>query len=189
MKGARIAMSIRPFVATLLIVAAAAVTGGIAGVQAGPPDAKAEAHLRRGDEEFRLRRYDAARVAYREAQAAAPGSASPLRKEALCLIKTGDVKAALALLDRAVTLEPGNVSCLNTRAVALLRCLRPEEAVGPALKATHLQPENASLWDTLGQVYAACGQMEAARAAFGRALKLEPRHESARSGLAGVPEP
>ena len=106
-------------------------------------------------------RLDEALVAYRAAEAIAPGRALPHTSMGGVLLDLGRVDEALDELGIAVELAPRDEGALLGRAEALVRAGRPTEAA-------------ASL-DALAEVQAGSGRMAEAMETLQRALVLEER--------------
>lgn len=94
--------------------------------------------------------------------------------------------AALAHIDRLLTLQPKLVSAHNTRGNILLELRREDEAVHAYQTAIDLQPAYANAHGNLAIAYLALAQYQAALDSFDRALALDPELKGMRNNRANA---
>jgi tetratricopeptide (TPR) repeat protein len=93
--------------------------------------------------------------------------------------KGENLKEALSLLERAVTLDPDNGAYVDSLGWTHYRLGEYDRARDYLERASRLVPEDATVHDHLGDVYLALGQRDKARAMYRRALSLgdhNPEH-------------
>ena len=89
-------------------------------------------------------------------------------------LEAGDLRQALPLLSRAVTLDDDNAQYATQLARAWSTAQQTNPALEAARKAVTLKPQSAGDWDRLGVVFTRCLAYEEAHQAFRQALAAEP---------------
>lgn len=88
--------------------------------------------------------------------------------------KGENLQEALALTERAVTLDPENGAFVDSLGWAHFQLGRLEEARRYLEKAARLLPDDATVAEHLGDVYRALGERELARNLYQRTIDLDP---------------
>ncbi len=81
---------------------------------------------------------------------------------------------ALAMIERAVTLQPDSGAILDSLAWGMFRLGRYAEALDPMERASLLEPVDPVVTDHLGDVYWAVGRLREAEFQWRRALSFDP---------------
>src|SRR5689334_9755728 len=102
------------------------------------------AQFMRGNHLLRLRRYNEAEVAFREALSSDPDDATLLRMLAVAQFnQDGKEKAALQTIDRAIGCAPEDEDAHAFRGVILNNLARHKEALAAAEQSLSLEAQNA----------------------------------------------
>jgi tetratricopeptide (TPR) repeat protein len=91
------------------------------------------------------------------------------------LMQQGQMKEAMAALEKAVTLAPDNAYCRLTLGVYYHKVGRLEDAQRELQRATQLDPENAVAHYQLGRLYKDMHAMDRAQAEFDRTDEIKSR--------------
>ncbi|HEX4952346.1 MAG TPA: tetratricopeptide repeat protein [Thermoanaerobaculia bacterium] len=101
--------------------------------------------------------------------------------------KGENLEQALALTERAVSLDPENGAFVDSLGWAHFQLGRLDEARRFLEKAARLLPEDATVAEHLGDVYRAMGERELARNLYRRTIDLDPAKKAQVEGkLAGL---
>ncbi len=131
----------------------------------------------------RLGRAVEAESLYRSVLLNSPEFAPAMCNLASLLLDRSNYAEALALLDRAYSIDPGNPIVLNNRGNALGEIGRRDEALRCYEEALKINPEYASALSNRSNVLLLLGQpAEAARSAE-QAVTIAPEHAAAHSNL------
>ncbi len=90
---------------------------------------------------------------------------------------------ALAMIEKAISLDPDNGAFLDSYAWALYKLKRYDEAIVQMNKALEIDDSDAILFDHQGDIYAALNQPDKARESWGKALELDPDNQEIISKL------
>ncbi len=121
----------------------------------------------------RTRDYVRAEDSFRRLLAVEPDFAPALNYLGYMWAERGtNLDEALAMVERAVTLEPDNGAYLDSLGWAHYQKGDYAAARGPLERAAELTGEDATVLEHLGDVYLALGQVEDASSAYQRALEL-----------------
>lgn len=98
--------------------------------------------------------------------------------------KGENLREALELVLRAVSLEPENGAYVDSLGWAYFQLGRYDEARGHLERAAELVPDDAIIYEHLGDLYLAVGDAEGARERYEQAVRLEgENHEKVREKL------
>jgi arylsulfatase A-like enzyme/Tfp pilus assembly protein PilF len=125
---------------------------------------------------LRRAQYGPAAVRFDAVLARDPDNRFALHRSGVALLARGDVRGALARLQRAAELDPGQPEVRSALAEALGRAGRYADAVGQWQEAARLQPRRAEVWANLGSALGRSGKPDEAVKALAHAVELEPRH-------------
>lgn len=117
---------------------------------------------------------------------AAIGSVNPVwmaSVQATEHLRTQNVGAALAVLDRALDEHPGAEALEQLRGLVLIEGGRYQEAVDVLAPAVARDPKNPELQTLLGVAHLESGDPEAGAVHFRAALEVAPEHKQARYNL------
>lgn len=98
----------------------------------------------------------------------------------------GKGEAALAVFERAVSMDAEDAAAQNNLGVALLQAAQADQAIAHIQKALELHPGSAQAYFNLGNAYLAAGDLQSAARQYRLASELDPGHLEARSMLAGI---
>lgn len=154
----------------------------------------AEAHYNLARMHWALKAWAPCAAALEAADAAlrtAPASAAPTalgaqvaQLRAQCLEATGDAAAALASLERAVTLAPQRASAWHDLGAARMRRGLAADALTALDRARDLGSTAADTPYIRGNALQTLGELDAAEAAYRQTLQRQPAHELALYDLA-----
>jgi tetratricopeptide (TPR) repeat protein len=120
----------------------------------------------------RRKDYSGAETAFREALARDPLHAPSLNYLGYMLAERGDrLDEAIALVERALTIDPGNASYLDSLAWAYVQQKRFDKAEPLLRQAADQLPGNSVVQDHFGDLLWAMGRRQDATAAWRRALE------------------
>jgi tetratricopeptide (TPR) repeat protein len=140
------------------------------------------AHYKLGDAYFSLSQWDSATEQFQAEISIDPANCMARWKTgAIVLLKNGDPLAALADIDRALSLCPGLTDARADRARALIKLNRNSEAAADLEAATKADPAEPSTHFLLAKVYRTLGRVQDAQAEMRTFSKLE---EGARAATA-----
>lgn len=141
------------------------------------PDASIYDHARLGDVHGRMKQYDAATIAYREALHRA-GDSAPWNLWLLyggALDQAGDWAQAKPALQRAVAAAPDEPTALNHLGYAMLEHGDDlTEATRLIAKASALRPDDVAITDSLGWAFYLRGEPEQSIPLLERAVAADP---------------
>jgi Flp pilus assembly protein TadD len=103
--------------------------------------------------------------------------------EVRALITRGELHAAMARIDRALTTQPSDAQLQFLRGVALMDLARDAEALDVFTQLTQEHPDLPDPYNNIGLLQARAGRPEAALAALLQALRCDPGHRIARANL------
>jgi tetratricopeptide (TPR) repeat protein len=86
----------------------------------------------------------------------------------------GNVKKALQMYDKAISIEPENADAWSNKGYLLTNLDRAEEGVKCCQKATELDPEKGMPWNNLGFAQHRLGNIQDARQSFEKAVEADP---------------
>lgn len=148
----------------------------------------AEATLARADSLKDQRRMDEAIGRYREFLEREPAHFEGHRKLGAALLETGQLTAALPLLQRAVALQPKSAPAHYSLGYDLLQLGRFDKAQDEFRQAMALDPDYATAQYGLGLALWAGGEQQAALETFGEAVRRWPSNAEAHYNLGAVLE-
>lgn len=128
-------------------------------------------------------RFDDAKVLYHKVLGVYPGHAGTLHMLGLAEMQSGQHKAAIAQLKKAVAAEPDNASYQGNLGVAYKSAGDNEGAIATYKKALALDPSLAPLHNNLGVAFQDLGDHSGARDSFRKALALNARYPEAETNL------
>jgi Flp pilus assembly protein TadD len=102
------------------------------------------------------------------------------------LMQRGELPAALARADLAITTQPRDAQLRFLRGVVLMDLARDAEALGAFTQLTQEHPDLPDPYNNIGLLHARAGRPEAALAALQEALRCDPGHRTARANLGQV---
>jgi tetratricopeptide (TPR) repeat protein len=120
---------------------------------------------------------------YTAALALRPDNPGVLLNRAGALGDVGELEAALADLQRAITVSPLYAAAHNNLGNVFRRQKKLDEAVAAIRKAIELDPKDAIAYGNLGAALANQGKLDEAIAAHRKAIDLDPNHAKARRHL------
>jgi tetratricopeptide (TPR) repeat protein len=139
-------------------------------------------HYKLGDAYFSLSQWDSATEQFQAEISIDPANCMARWKTgAIVLLKNGDPEAALADINRALSMCPSLTDARADRARALIKLNRNAEAATDLEAATKADPAEPSTHFLLAKVYRALGRLQDAQAEMQTFSKLE---ESARAATA-----
>ncbi len=106
--------------------------------------------------------------------------------EVRALITRGDLPAAMARVDQAITEQPRNAPLRFLRGVVLMDLARDTEALEAFTRLTQEHPDLPDPYNNIGLLQARAGRPDAALAALQQALRADPSHRTARANLGQV---
>ena len=127
-------------------------------------------------EQHRAGRLADAAQGYRAILARAPQHADSLNLLGVIAMQSGDLPAALALVQRAVVLRPDAAVCRNNLGQVLERHGRDDEAARCYEAAIALDPAYAEAHNNLGVLRARRDRLADADALYRKAIELEPEY-------------
>lgn len=113
---------------------------------------------------------------YREILRHVPEHADSLHLLGVIAMQTGDLRSALLLVQRAVSLRPDAAVCRNNLGQIFDRMGRYGEAVRSYETAIELDPRYAEAYNNLGYVLARQDRLADADAFYRRAIELDPQY-------------
>jgi Flp pilus assembly protein TadD/ketosteroid isomerase-like protein len=117
-------------------------------------------------------------------------AAAPLRaddlQEAQQLLKAGQHRQALALVDKALAAAPRDANARFLKGVILTEQGRAKEAIEIFTKLTQDRPELPEPYNNLAVIYASQGQYDKARAALEQSIRTHPSYATAYENLGDV---
>lgn len=143
------------------------------------------AHLFRGRTLLDLKRFVEAATALRRSVALSPSREGNLQL-GIALSHLGQVKDALAALDKALEFDPNLILALFHKTNLLRKAGRLDEALSVVMHALDVRPEQAELWNSLGNIAKTKWHLHSARDAFEKALSLDPNLAPAVNNLGGI---
>ncbi len=124
------------------------------------------------------RRYEEAVLAYTRGLESAPGDYDLLYGRALTLASLGEIRRAVADLERLLEESPDDVHALNALGYTLADAgMRLEEAYGLIRRALEMEPEHPAILDSMGWVLFRQGRVDEALPYLERAYAKEPDAE------------
>lgn len=144
------------------------------------------AHLRRGHDAYRSRRFTMAAVEFARAVAADPASCTARTGLAASLSAAGESAAALAETAENVRRCPDNVIARSNLGSMLLAAGKPAEAIRHLGVAVQLDPQDLASRRELARALVADGRVEDGRAELQRALSLAPQEPALIIDLAAL---
>jgi predicted O-linked N-acetylglucosamine transferase (SPINDLY family) len=113
---------------------------------------------------------------YREILRLEPEHADSLNLLGVIALQTGNLEAALTLVQRAVVLRPDAAVCRNNLGQVLERLGREDEAARCYEAAIQLDPAYAEAHNNLGFLFARRDQLAEAEALYRKAIELDARY-------------
>lgn len=110
-------------------------------------------------------------------------SVDELRERGNGLIRSGDVRGAIASYTDALKVAPKDAKTLGNRAIAYLRVDEPRAALRDADAALAVEPQNAKAFSNRGTALLKIGRARAAVAAFEKGLAVDSSSANMRSNL------
>jgi len=117
--------------------------------------------------------------------AALPVCADDLQ-EAQKLLKAGQHRQALALVDKALAASPRDANARFLKGVILTEQGKAKEAIEIFTKLTQDRPELPEPYNNLAVIYASQGQYDKARAALEQSIRTHPSYATAYENLGDV---
>ena len=133
-----------------------------------------EAHFQQGVRLHRAGRLGEAEQVYRQVLAATPAHAETLHMLGVLALQSGQARAALACIDRAIALRPAAAMYHVNRANALLALGEKEAAVAACHEGLRHKRNCAEAGQVLGHALADQGRTDAAIEAYRAALRHNP---------------
>jgi Flp pilus assembly protein TadD len=133
-----------------------------------------DAHFQSGVRLHSAGRLQEAEQVYRQIIASAPGHADSYHMLGVIASQCGKPEAAVACIDRAITLKPSSALFHVNRASALLALGRLEAAESGCRTALGFKRNCAEAYQVLGHVLSDLGRPEDAIAAYNEALRHKP---------------
>jgi Flp pilus assembly protein TadD len=141
--------------------------------------------LVRGEQLWRLSRFDQARDELEAAVAAANPELPQARwKLATEYLRRGNARDALALLAPMEQDHPDQFEVVAGLGLSFYLQADYARAVGYLERAAAIRPPDTSLWNALGDSYQRLGNTDEARRAFERSLALDPNQDAVSRRLA-----
>jgi predicted O-linked N-acetylglucosamine transferase (SPINDLY family) len=137
-------------------------------------------------EHHRAGRLGEAEKEYRDILRRAPQHADSLNLLAVIGLQTGNLEAALVLVQQAVALRPDAAVCRNTLGQVLERLGRDDEAAGCYEAAIELDPSYAEAHNNLGVLRARRDLLEAAEALYRKAIELDANYAGPHTNLGNL---
>jgi tetratricopeptide (TPR) repeat protein/DNA-binding winged helix-turn-helix (wHTH) protein len=103
-----------------------------------------------------------------------PTDAEAHHRLAILLVGEEQVEEAVAILERARTIEPRSAEVLNALGNVNALLSRHDAAIEAHRRYVELDPNEANAWDSLGISLQWAGRYDEALHAYGRALELQP---------------
>jgi predicted O-linked N-acetylglucosamine transferase (SPINDLY family) len=138
-----------------------------------------------------LRQHQAGRLAeaergYRQILQRLPDHADSLHLLGVIALQAGNPEAALALVERAVTLRPDGAIYRNNLGQVLERLGRDDDAARAYEAAIELDHDYAEPFNNLGQVLARRDHLDAAEAHYRDAIRLDPAYAEPHTNLGNL---
>jgi len=127
-------------------------------------------------EQHRAGRLAEAERGYREILRAQPAHADSLNLLGVIALQTGNLSAALTLVERAVVLRPDAAACRNNLGQILERLGRDDEALRCYEAAVELDTRYAEAHNNLGFLLARRDRLAEADALYTKAIELDPSY-------------
>ena len=134
----------------------------------------------------RAGQFSRAEAEYSEILRIAPSHAEALRLFGICKLQQGDLVGALAIFDRAVSLQPAVPGFQLMRGDTLLSLGRAADAVGAYDREIALRPDSFEAHNNRGNALRTLADPASALQAFDRAQKLSPRHPAPHNNRASA---
>jgi predicted Zn-dependent protease len=115
-----------------------------------------------------------------------PQFASGWRAASTIALQTGDAVAAMALIERSLSLAPKDSRSLLQKTLCLRALRRQPEALELAKSLREVLSDDAIALDSLGTFFSLSGEQQLALDAYDRALELAPRNTSIAFNRANV---
>lgn len=112
-----------------------------------------------------------------------PESVRAKIREAMALIRAGEMEGAKELLDEAETAAPDDLDVVFAVATWHLQNGEPEEAIEGYERCLEANPNNTIVMNNLGAAYQQTGRSEEAMALWRRILSLDPANARAKANL------
>lgn len=149
-------------------------------ILAAEPD-NAEAHYRRGNALFALKRVEEALASYDRALAIKPDAAEALNNRGNVLATLKRLGEALASYERALAIRPAYPDALNNRGNVLKDLGRLEEALAAYDQALAIAPDFAEALSNRGHVLCELNRIDEAVVSYSKAIAVRPDHAEARN--------
>jgi Flp pilus assembly protein TadD len=107
-------------------------------------------------------------------------------EKGIAAFKSGNIEAAVILLEEATIAHPDNFSAFMYLGAAYVGTERNNAAIGAFKKAEEIKPEDARAHYNLGQAYEAAGVPREAFFEYAAALRIDPFYTQARSAYADL---
>ena len=111
---------------------------------------------------------------YEEINVAAPDNFQVVNMLALVALQGADYGKAIALYDKAITLNPNSAAAYFNRGHALQVLNQHESAVASYQQAIKLQPDYPEAYAQCGAIYRSCGDNQTAITYFDKAIACKP---------------
>ena len=152
------------------------ITQAVLSANVSGGNATASEWLERGNQLWRLRRYEEAVKAFDEVIKQKPSFAYlAYYGKGLVLGWRGNTQEGLAALEQAVKLKPDFVDAWTIQSAGYRELKKLDKALVAINKAIELQPQNPNLYNQKGVVLKDLKQYAQSEAAITRAIKLSPR--------------
>lgn len=117
-----------------------------------------------------------------------PAGATPaeLIEAGAALLKAGNTRSAMPLLERATQLDPKQPQVWSYLGLGYLRAKQTDRAIAAFRKQVDVNPQDARAWDYLGVTLESQKQHADAEAAFRRAIALDPLDAIAYPSLGAI---
>jgi tetratricopeptide (TPR) repeat protein len=128
--------------------------------------------------------FDKSEATLRELNLAGRQTSDSENLMAWCLYKRGQIKEAVAAMDRAIALDPSAEDNYLDVGMMLLEQHRDQGAFAAAVKALEVAPASYRAWRLKGSAEARLDRIKDAKKSFARGLELNPLDEQSILGLA-----
>jgi tetratricopeptide (TPR) repeat protein len=144
----------------------------------------ASAHLQRGMHLLRVRRYEEAEAAFKDALAGEPDDDFTLHQLAVSIWHQDHrEKEALAAIQQAIRVAPNESEHHALKALIVGNTHSVDFAMGPANEAIRLDPTSTFAWFVRAQLYLSARKLPLAEADARKALSYDPDHNGAATVL------
>lgn len=131
----------------------------------------------------RAGRIDQAEALYRRIISINPRHPDALHLLGLVRHGRGDQRAALALIDQAISVRPDVAAFHVSRGAVLMASRQPQDAADAGRRALALDPANAEACNMLGNALTGMGEAGCAVAFYRQAIRLRPAYAEAHNNL------